>query len=212
MAWPSWFPTAARPSSWRDWGEVYKKVIPRDWPFGLFNPEAEAWYDLQAIGESLAMTRDMMQWVLTAYFPRWDTNAAFLGRWERVLGISLAATIAAREERVTSHLRTIRATMTQDQVKAAFARAFGSDSADDVSLTSPTAADIATAAPAEDWQWVLASTVMHIFSTGGSINPDRKIVDDLIDRLEPTGETWTCGQYDVLKWDTAGAWDQAVWS
>jgi uncharacterized protein YmfQ (DUF2313 family) len=199
MAWPSWFPTVSRPSNWRDYSAIYRKVLPREWPPGLWRLGSEGLKDLYALAESLAMVRDRLEWVLVAYFPAYDTNGVFLGHWESVFGIAPADTIAERQNRILAYMRALRAAMTAAQLKVTFARAFGSDDPADVSIDSPDPADVTAIETLGEITYVFNNNQLHIYSTGETTEPDFKIADDLVDRLVPSGQIWSVSQYQYAK-------------
>ncbi len=218
MAWPSWMPTAARPAGWTDWSEVFRKVIPREWPENLFGIGTQGMSDLIAFGESLALTRDLLEFMLRNLWPGRDTvNGLFLSRWEAVFDISPAATIDERANRIIASMRQ-RGTMTSDLVKAIMAPAFGSANPGDVVFESPTSADAEAAystTTSSDAQGVLLGTTMHIYSGATPpVEPDFALAYDLIERIKPTGDSWSVGKFNRLFWGVAGAqgsWDRATW-
>ena len=63
MAWPSWMPLAARPANWIDWSTTFRAVIPREWPKRLFGGDSQAYSDLIAFGEALALARDWLSFL-----------------------------------------------------------------------------------------------------------------------------------------------------
>jgi hypothetical protein len=209
MAWPSWFPTASRPATWEDWGAIYKAVSPREWPRGLYRLDSEGWGDLQAFGESLGLVRDLMEWLLRAYFPVFDTNGVLLSRWESSLGLSRKATIALRLAWITARCRLLGKSMTEADIKSIMCWAWGTTDPAVVSLVHPDTTTIVTYATLGVVTYVQNQNCLHIYRTGESAAPDYGLADTLIAMIKPTWQAWTVGQYNTADCDLAWA-DRAV--
>jgi hypothetical protein len=211
MAWPSWFPntpTGSRPTTWDDWTALFKQVIPRQWPTGLFGRDGNAWKDLTSMGESYALVRDLLQFLQRYLWPTKDDGGVFVPLWEEVFNISPAGSLTTRKNRLIATMRQ-RGTMTEDLIKALFAPAFGSNDADSVGLESPTQGWTAS----DDTDGAFLGNNMHIYSADESTEPDPMIID-LIAKVKPTWQIWSYGQYKRLKWGTPGeegTWDHATY-
>ena len=189
MAWPSWMPIASRPSSWIDWSTIFRETIPREWPKRLFGAESQAYSDLVAFGEALALARDMLSMIQHNIWPADDaSDNLFTDRWEESFGIQPDGTSAERTDRLIAVMRQ-RGTMTEDLVRAIMIRAWGLSDPSLLTLTSPDPADVATENPAEDWQWAYPQTNMHISLTSEASAPDQGLAEDLIAKIKPTWET-----------------------
>ena len=213
MAWPSWMPLAARPSHWIDWSSIFRDVIPREWPKRLYAQGSQAYADLIAFGEALALARDMTSLLQHNIWPALDTDYLFTDRWEESFGLQPSGTNSQRVDRLIAHMRQ-RGTMTQDLVKAIMCRAWGSNDPGIVQLTSPDPADVATAAPDSEKAWAFNQTNMHISQVGAPGSIDQGLAEDMIAKAKPTWETWTVGQLRILNWGVHaidGEWNQRVW-
>ena len=214
MAWPSWMPIAARPSNWLDWSSIFRETIPREWPKRLFGAGSQAYSDLIAFGETLALARDMTSLLQHNIWPALDANDnIFTDRWEEAFGIQASGTLDERTSRLIAFMRQ-RGTMTEDLVKAVMIRAWNLDDPSLLTITSPDPADYAASGAVEDWQFAYLGGNMHISLTSEATAPDRGLAEDLMRKIKPTWETWSVGQYKFLAWGTPneeGAWDQAVW-
>lgn len=205
MAWPSWFPAAARPSTWEDWGAIYKRVIPREWPRGLFSSDSDALADLQAFGESMGLARDLMEWLLRAFSPRLDSTGTLLGRWEDALGISRQALIATRLAWITARCRLLSKYMTEADIKGIMCWAWGSTDPAVVSLVHPDTSTIVTYDTLGVVTYVQNQNCLHIYRTGESAAPNYRLADSLIAQIKPTWQDWTVGQYETAICDDAWA-------
>ena len=211
MAWPSWFPytpTGSRPSNWDDWPDLLKQVVPRQWPHRLFAKDSEAWLDLEALGESLALMRDILQFMQRGLWPGKDIGGTFVSLWEAVFDLEPAKTLALRKQRLEAAMRQ-RGTMNQQLVKAIMAAAWGHANSDLVGLESPTQGWTAS----DDQGGAFLGDNMHIYDVAEAAEPDPMIID-LIAKTKPTWQIWSYGQYKRLKWGVAGAegsWDNATW-
>ena len=213
MAWPSWMPLAARPANWIDWSTTFRAVIPREWPKRLFGPGSQAYSDLIAFGEALALARDWLSFLQNSLYPNRDTNGIFTARWEGVYGVQPKGSITDRNNRLVALFRQ-RGTMTEDAVRAILCRAWDSDDPSILSFESPDPADVATLNPAVDWQWAFPQTNLHIYHTAQTREPDYSIAFDLIAKIKPTWETWSIGKRNNLIWGlhaTDGEWDRRTW-
>ncbi len=214
MAWSPWMPIAARPAFWQDWSSIFREVIPLEWPKRLFGMGSQAYSDLIAFGESLALARDMLSVLQHNIWPAHDGNDwLFQERWEEVFGVQPDGTRDHRTSRLIAVMRQ-RGTMTEALVKAIMCRAWGSDDPSIVSITSPDPATFAASGAVDDWQWAYLGHNMHIYHTAETDAPDQGLAEDLIRKIKPTWETWSVGQYKNLVWGTPGeegAWDQATW-
>ena len=214
MAWPSWMPIAARPSNWLDWSTIFRETIPREWPKRLFGAGSQAYSDLIAFGETLALARDMTSLLQHNIWPALDGNDnIFTDRWEEAFGIQASGALDDRTSRLIAFMRQ-RGTMTEDLVKAIMCRAWDSDDPSAVSIVSPDPSTYAASGAVEDWQWAYLGHNLHIYHTAETAEPNRSLAEDMIRKIKPTWETWSVGQYKFLAWGTPGeegAWDQAVW-
>lgn len=204
MAWPTWMPIAARPAFWDDWSTIFRSVIPREWPKRLFGGESNAYNDLVALGESLALARDMLSILQHNIWPTKDeTDQLLTDRWEESFGIQASGTDSDRTNRLVAFMRQ-RGTMTSDLVKSIMCRAWGSDDPAIVTLISPTPGDVAAVAPTEDWQWADLQSQMHIYHTTEAEEPDYNLMEDLISKNKPTYENWSFGRYNAAKYEGSG--------
>jgi hypothetical protein len=207
-------PLAARPAAWLDWSTILRDVTPREWPKRLFAQGSQAYADLVAFGESLALARDMLSFLQHNIWPAKDANDnVFTDRWEAVFDIQPSGTTDDRTSRLIALFRQ-RGTMTEDLVKAIMCRAWDSDDPDVVRITYPDPADVATLNPAEDWQWALPQTNLHLYHFTETVEPNWKIAQDIINKIKPTWETWSFGKNRYLKWGVHaddGEWDRRVW-
>lgn len=214
MAWPTWMPIVARPSTWIDWSDIFRETTPREWPKRLFGLGSQAYHDLIVFGEALALSRDMTSLLQHNIWPHLDGNDnIFTDRWEEAFGLLPDGTADERTNRLIAHLRQ-RGTMTEDLIKAVMCRAWGSDDPSTVSISSPDPAAYAASGAADAWQWAYLGTSLHIYHTAESAEPNRGLAEDLIRKIKPTWETWSVGQYKYLAWGTPGeegAWNQATW-
>jgi len=190
-------PTAARPTTWMDWSTIFRDVIPREWPKRLFGAGSQSYKDLIALGESLALVRDMLSFMQNAVIPALDENYIFLTDWETAFDIKPKGTESERMDRVIAMFRQ-RGTMTQDLVKAIMCRAWGSNDPSVVSIISPAM----TPAPQCAKHGAFLGANMHIYHTAQTAEPDDALIQDLIARVRPTWEYWTYGRYG--KSDLAG--------
>jgi hypothetical protein len=178
----------------------------------LYAAGSQAIADLVALGESLALARDLASFLQHNIWPQHDDeHGLFIEDWEEVFGLLPYGDIDARVDRLISTLRQ-RGTMTQDLVKAIMCRAWGSDNPNDVTITSVNLAT--TVDPDEDWQWAFMQTNMHIFHSAQTQEPDFGMAYDLIAKIKPTWETWSVGKAKTLKWGVHaddGEWNQRLW-
>jgi len=206
MAWPTWMPLAARPANWIDWSTIFRAVIPREWPKRLFGGDSQAYSDLIAFGEALALARDWLSFLQNSLYPNQDSNGIFTARWERVYDVQPKGSITDRNNRLVALFRQ-RGTMTEDAVKAILCRAWDSDDPSILSFESPDPADVATAmgAGTTEWQWAQLQTQLHIYSNSApTAEPDYSIIADLIAKIKPTWEKWTFGRYNHGKYEGSG--------
>ena len=219
MAWPSWMPMAARPANWIDWSEIFSETMPREWPKRLFGAGSQAYQDLIAFGEAMALARDWASLLQHNIWPALDGNDfIFGGRWEETFGLQPQGTQDERTDRLIAFLRQ-RGTMTQALVKAIMARAWNSDDASAVTLRNVDPADVAALGTIPDWQAAQLLSQMYIHHTAESAAPNASLVIDLISKNKPTFENWYYGQYYRLKWGSVplpglgeGGWNQGCWS
>jgi len=195
MAWPSWMPSASRPSAFPDWSDIYRTVVPREWPARLFAVGSEAMSDLIAHGESFALARDLLQFVQSYIIPENDsTYAIFLDKWEEVFNVAPAATTGLRIDRLVAALRQ-RGTMTRALTRAIMCRAYSKTAPSSVTLVSPTAANVAATDTLGDETKIRGGTSMHIHYWDESIDPDLSLAWDLINQIKPAWEQWTVGKW-----------------
>ncbi|MHC4891273.1 MAG: Kelch repeat-containing protein, partial [Planctomycetota bacterium] len=135
----SWLPTW--PSTWQDFVANYKDIVPRAWPKRLFSPTSESHKDHQALGESIAYPRQLLEWILRTIYPFKDDEGLWLPRWETAFGIKPAGTIAERKTRLIAEMRN-RGTFTKALMYAIFSRVWNTDDASAITLTYPTITDI----------------------------------------------------------------------
>lgn len=191
MSWPSWMPLAARPATWIDWSATFRDVFPRAWPARLYVSGSDAYSDLVAFGESMALARDMVGVLTHNIWPAADANDhLFIDRWEEVFDLQPDGSFDERTSRLIAIMRQ-RGTMTQDLVRAIMCRAWNTDDPGAVSLSSPAA----TPAPQCEVHGAFQGSNMHIYHTAQSAAPDVGIIEDLIAKCKPTWETWTYGRY-----------------
>lgn len=202
MPGPSWLPT--RPSWMPEWDEIYKRIIPGLWPKRLVKRGSNLEKDLETRGHVLSWYRELLDWILHAFFPSLDTEGLFLDRWEASLGIEPAGTVADRVARIEASLRQ-RHTMTEAQLKAIFARAWGHDEPDDVEVGFPSAADIDTYSTNELTN-LHDQNYMHIYAINGhaGAEPDFALADDLIRRLCPAWQRWSVGATRTMTYGNGG--------
>jgi len=214
MAWPSWMPMAARPSNWLDWSAIFRDAIPREWPKRLYVQGSQAYSDLIAFGETLALARDMLSLLQHNIWPAQDANDnVFADRWEDSFGLQPDGTLDDRTNRLIAFMRQ-RGTMTEDLVKAIMCRVWDSDDPSVVSITSPDPAAFAASGAVDDWQWAFLGHNMHIFHTAETVEPNRGLADDLIRKIKPTWETWSISRLEKLIWGVdadEGQWDWSAW-
>jgi hypothetical protein len=174
--------------------------------------------DLKAFGESLALSRDLLEFALRYIWPGKDTGSGyFIPDWETVFNISPAATLADRSYRIIASMRQ-RGTMTSDLTKAIMAPAFGTTDPNSVSFASPTSTEAEAAystTTSDDKQAVFLGTNMHIYSSASPpVEPDFALALDLIERIKPTGDTWSVGKFNSLIWGVHandGEWERRTW-
>jgi hypothetical protein len=192
---------------------VLRDVVPREWPKKLFSASAEAWADLIATGEALALARDMLSFMQQRLWPAKDTrDYNFLEDWEAAFSLQQKGDEDKRTDRVIANLRQ-RGTMTQDLVKTIMCRAWGVDDPSRVGLESASPSAVWTEGPDEEWQWAKALSEMYIYDSTEAAMPDEDLIQDLIAKNKPTFETWYYGQYRLLKWYAGGqgTWNYATW-
>lgn len=193
----SWLPTW--PAAWRDFHEAFKRWVPQEYPAGLWDAAGNVWKDISAIADSMAYTRDLLEWILQSYHPQHDTEELFLSRWEQSLGIMAAPAGVGRAEWIVAQMRR-RGTPTDALARACVAAAFGSMDAADVSVCSPAAADIVAAYPATDDMWAKQQYQIHFYSTTETVEPDLGIFNRIADVIKPAWETWYCGRYRTCRY------------
>jgi len=194
MAWPSWMPLAARPSNWRDWPTIFKDVIPREWPARLFQAGAEAYHDLIALGESLALARDVFAHVQHNLWPQEDDDMLFISRWESAFGFQADGTDAERIQRIIAAFRQ-RGTMTMGAWFAIILKAWGLEDPSLIAYTMPTVADVVATETLGASTYMRAFSFLHIYLVAETSDPDLSLKNDLIATNKPTWETWFAGKY-----------------
>jgi len=210
MATP-WLPSA--PAWFQNFATTYKVAIPRAWPARLYEWASDSWKDLETIGESLAMVRELLEWLLDSYFPERDAQALWLSRWEASLGISVGAYVAAsdRANAIIAKIRVLGKSMDEDTVKRIFAPAFGLTAPSDVTLIAVDPADISAGDTLHENTYLRNQNSLHVCSTSGSDAPDPELAQAIIDRIAPTWQEWSYGTTTEFTWGTT-AWDEGTWS
>ncbi len=220
MAWPSWMPIAARPANWIDWSAIFRETMPREWPKRLFGAGSQAYQDLIAFGEAMALARDLASLLQHNIWPALDAVDFILSdRWEEAFGIQPSGTNTERTDRLIAFIRQ-RGTMTQTLVKAIMARAWGADDASAVTLVNVDPADVAALGTIPDWQAAQLLSQMYIYHTAETTAPNASLIRDLIAKNKPTFENWYYGRFYRLKWEGPpggpgggeGGWNQGCWS
>lgn len=210
MPGPSWLPT--RPAWIPNWDETYKRIVLGIWPRRMVASGSNLQADIETRGHALSWVRELFDWILHAFFPANDSEGMFLDRWEKSLGMSAgAATVGAREDRITAALRQ-RHTMTEDAIKAIFARAWATDDPAAVSIAFPSAADIATYSTNELTN-LHDQNFMLIYRTGGpgADTPDFTLADDLIRRLKPAWQRWAISSDRSMRYGDGGTTPRAAY-
>jgi len=189
MPGPSWLPT--RPSWMPLWDEIYKRIVPGTWPRRMLASGSNLLADIETLGHGLSWFRELLDWILHAFFPSMDPDGLFLDRWEESLALSPAGTIADRVDRITAAMRQ-RHTMTEDAIKAIFARCWGHDDPSRVLVAYPTAANVATYSTNELTN-LHDQNYLHVYDSLTNQEPDWALADDLIRRLKPAWQRWSVG-------------------
>jgi len=204
MAWPTWMPIVARPAHWIDWSSIFREVIPREWPKRLFAPGSQAYSDLIAFGEALALARDFASLLQHNIWPALDANyRIFMERWEGVFGLQPDGTSDQRTSRLIAVMRQ-RGPMTESLVKAIMCRAWNTDDPSAITIVHPDPADVAAATPTAEWEYAALQTQMHIYHTAEGAEPDYGLAADLIAKNKPTWENWYVGRYNHGKYEGSG--------
>lgn len=183
----SWLP--GWPVNWPDFVATYQQVIPREWPRGLWSVTGEVHKHHEVLGEILAYGRQLLEWILRSWLPQNDSEGLFLDRWETVLSLAAAATVAERQNAILAAIRN-RGTLTIELLRAIVAPAFGNPAdLSEITVCGPTPSDIAgEATSASDPIWWFTYT-LHIYQTGSNAL-DEKIGDDILRRIAPAWCRW----------------------
>lgn len=202
MANPSWLPSW--PSNWPDYPGIFADVVPREWPKMLWRRGGNAYLDNQALGESVALVRQLMRWMTDTVLPHQDDEAQFLERWEAAFSLPRASTLGERQDNLVSAWR-YRSTVTQDVVKAVFCNCWGFKADPSVvTVVAGDIADIAVEATLGAKSFAFAHNHLHIYHTAQTAHPDYTQADTLIAKMQPMWATWTIGRYKYApKWSTA---------
>ena len=83
MPGPSWLPT--RPAWMPEWDEIYKVIVPTLWPKRMVKSGGNLAADLSVKAHLLSWGRELLDWVLHAFFPSADAAGLFLDRCQRKL-------------------------------------------------------------------------------------------------------------------------------
>ena len=195
MAWPSWMPLAARPANWIDWSAIFRETMPREWPKRLFGAGSQAYQDLIAFGEAMALARDFASLLQHNIWPALDGNDFILNdRWEETFGLQPQGTQDERTSRLIAFMRQ-RGTMTQTLVKAIMARAWNSENPDVLTLVNVDPVDVAALGAIDDYQAAQLLSQMYIYHTAETVYPAVSLIIDFIAKNKPTFENWYYGQY-----------------
>jgi hypothetical protein len=199
-------PSATRPSLFPDWSDFFRTVVPREWPNRLFAVGSEARADLIALGESLALTRDLAQFIQLYLWPEKDSAyAIFLDLWEAVFDVSPSSTTALRIDRLVATFRQ-RGTMTYALTKAILVRCFSTETdPSTIELSSPTAANVAATNTLGDETRARGGTSMHIYHVAETKTPTLKLAWDLINQIKPAWERWTIGKWKYGRYGSSAS-------
>jgi hypothetical protein len=194
-----------------EWDEIYKRIVPGLWPKRMVKRGSNLERDLETRGHVLSQFRELLDWILHAFFPSLDSEGLFLDRWEATLGIEPAGTVAQRVARIEASIRQ-RRTMTEDQLKAIFVRCWGLTDPAEVSIAFPSAADVATYSTNELTN-LHDQNFMLIYRTGGpgADEPDFKLADDLIRRLCPAWQRWAVSSDRSMRYGDGGTNPRAAY-
>jgi uncharacterized protein YmfQ (DUF2313 family) len=184
-----------------EWDEIYKRIVPGLWPKRMVKRGSDLEKDLETRGHVLSQFRELLDWILHAFFPSLDANGLFLDRWEASLGIEPEGTTAARVARIEASLRQ-RHTMTEAQLKAVFCRCWTANDPDLVMIAYPTAANIDTYSTNELTN-LHDQNYMHIWDSDNE-EPNFALADDLIRRLCPAWQRWTIGRAQSMTYGDGG--------
>jgi hypothetical protein len=212
----SWLPTW--PATWPDLVTLWREYVPMEAPRFLWKRGGQAWLDLQALGESLALARQFLEWVLRCYLPNRDTTGQLLERWEDDYRLQPAATVADRIIAVIAKMRE-PGTLTILHAKELLCSVFGTNDPAEVSCVYPLAADMTTAADATgttEQQWAEMAFQVHWYSTGEDVEPNQSLFERLWRRIAPVTEDWSCGRYCYAEYDDdteteQGEYDQSCY-
>lgn len=195
MTAPSWLPSW--PATWPDLESAYRRVIPGEWPANLFRVGMNAYDDLQALGDSLAQVRKLVEWMLRRVWPDKDTDELFLDRWEASLGIASNGAAAIRAWWIKSILGLSVGTLTRGQARAIMAGAYPTTSGATVVEVGAPAVDVDSVTPSTAFQWAFCQTNRHFYESSANGPPDDRIARWILGLITPAGALWTYGSYNT---------------
>jgi hypothetical protein len=207
---PSWLPTW--PSTFPDLGAIARRVMPAQFPEGLYDAEADTdeSKDVRSVADVFNLVQQTAHWIRACIAPQNDSNGLFLSLWETCLGVGKGATVAIRSAIITSAWR-IRWTMTKASTQAVFAEHYGVAPAF-VNFTVPTYAQIlAAVAGSTDAAY---RKIFQMTLDGGGVPPLSWSAAEMEARKRaPAWEQWVIAEESQGEWDSrASTWDHTTWA
>lgn len=220
---PPWLP-AALATGIRDFVGDFAAVFPRLLPRRYTRKGAQIYREFQALGESAAYWRELLEWFTKTFLPQNDVEAMWLSRHERDYGIDDGGLtdddITRRKDGILAAMRN-RGTATgpspigfsggQDpgRVRTIVAAAFPGLPPERIqfayagSIGPPVYTGLN---PSEiDWHKAVDAYSVYVFDDLEAIAPDQTKLQPLLSKLSQSGERWFGGRFAQFKFTTEGA-------
>lgn len=212
MARPAWLPTAL-PTAIRDFVGDFVAVMPDFLPRRYTRRAADICLEFQALGESAAYWRELLEWFMRTFLPQHDSEGMWLSRHERDYGLRggglTDSEIGRRQRAILAAMRN-RGTLTTERAQAVLAPIFGVD-ADEIAFAVVAIKDLLASHytslnPSErDWHRAVDAYSIHAYHSLGTAIPPQPELQATFSKLAQSGERWTGGQTKKFLWGTEGS-------
>lgn len=223
MARPPWLP-ATLATGIRDFVADFAAVFPRLLPRRYTRKGAQIYKEFQALGESAAYWRELLEWFTKTFLPHLDVEAMWLSRHERDYGIDDGGLtdddITRRKNGILAAMRNrgtatgpapqfAFTTLAPGRVRTIVAAAFPGLPPARIqfsharSLLTP---DYSGLNPSEiDWHKAVDAYSVYVYDDLEAIAPDQTKLQPLLSKLSQSGERWFGGRFSMLLFTTQGA-------
>lgn len=212
MARPAWLPSSL-PTAIRDFVGDFVAVMPDFLPRRYTRRAADIYLEFQALGESVAYWRELLEWFMRTFLPQHDSEGMWLSRHERDYGLRggglTDSEIDRRQRAILAAMRN-RGTLTTERAQAILAPIYDVPP-DEIAFATVAIKDLLASHylvlnPSErDWHRAVDAYSIHVYHSLETVIPDQNALQAELSKLSQSGERWTGGQTKKFLWGTDGS-------